>query len=98
MNSSCKLLGIACFIIFLSCSNSNGKIKKQFNQIKVGMTKEEVIQILGVPAHFQTDSNDNKKIYYYYSNGMDTDLSSSLPTVIFDSLERVQSVRLGDGG
>lgn len=85
-------------ILFSSCTDENEQAQKLlFDRIKVGMTQDEVINILGKPAYIDIDSGDTKKIRYYYQSS-DNNLHSSAPSVYFDSTGKVTFSTYGDGG
>ena len=74
--------------LFLFLSSWNGGNhecrKKLFNQVKEGMTKEEVIGVLGLPDtvyYSIVDSSECDFIYFYKEN----QFKSKLPTINFDS-------------
>jgi SmpA / OmlA family/Leucine rich repeat len=67
--------------------------KDKFSRIKIGMKKEEVINILGSPNNIQTDSANNS-IYFYYSTKSENMIKSKTPTVIFDTLGIVRFLSL----
>lgn len=88
-----KLLIFQFLLLFFSCKDDSGEKQKLFEQIKVGMTQKEVINILGKPGYI--DSSDHKIRYYYHS---DDDLHSSAPSVYFDSTGKVTFATYGEGG
>lgn len=88
-------------ILFSSCADmlsGNSEEEKQlFQQIKVGMTQEEVVQILGKPDSIVPSSSD-KDIYQYYFTKSKSSMRSEMPYVLFDSMNKVKFSTYGDGG
>jgi outer membrane protein assembly factor BamE (lipoprotein component of BamABCDE complex) len=98
MTSRIKLLVLSSSFFIFSCADENEtKQKLLFDQIKVGMTHDDVVRVLGKPAYIDIDSNDNKKRYYYYHSD-NNNLQSTSPVVIFDSTGKVKFSTYGDGG
>ncbi len=87
---------VSIFLCFqlLSCANSlSGNSKEEeelFEQIKVGMHKDDVIKILGEPDSKFIDSTSDKHYHYYYFTKSKWG-RSELPHVSFDSTDRVTS-------
>jgi len=102
MISRFKLSIIILPLFFSSCadalSGTSEKERQLFQQIKVGMKKEEVEKILGYPDRRDIDSSSNNTLYYYYFTKNKSALRSTLPTVIFDSSGVVKFSTYGDGG
>jgi outer membrane protein assembly factor BamE (lipoprotein component of BamABCDE complex) len=88
--------------VFFSCNNglSSKEAEKQkelFSLIKKGMTKDEVIKILGNPANTQIESGNDKTEYFYYSPKANFEFHSDVPAVLFDSTGIVEFSTYGDG-
>jgi len=50
----------------LSCSSKDEKRDALFNKIKLGMTKEQVIKIVGEPDAIGKSAVDSEFVYYYF--------------------------------
>lgn len=89
-------------LINLSCadalSGNREKEKELFNKIHVGMSKNEVENILGKADNESVDSSSNNTLYRYYFTKNKSGMRSSYPVVIFDSLGKVKFSSYGDGG
>ncbi len=71
--------------LLISCNSSRREYQKNlFNQVKNGMTKDDVIEILGLPDTIYygiVDSSEYEFIYF----SRDNQLKSDPPTISFDS-------------
>ncbi|HRP89867.1 MAG TPA: outer membrane protein assembly factor BamE [Edaphocola sp.] len=88
------VLGLVSCDVF---SGNSSKEREAFSKIKVGMTKEEVIEILGTPDN-TIPSSSEKDVYYYFFTESKSGLRSEMPYVLFDSTGRVKFSTYGDGG
>jgi hypothetical protein len=83
--------------LFGSCLFSSKKSKdfeNNFKKIVIGMSKEEVISIVGNPEYIQKDTSDNYHYYehMYYADRSLIKLNSNVPTVVLDSNRKVTLV------
>jgi outer membrane protein assembly factor BamE (lipoprotein component of BamABCDE complex) len=70
--------------ILMSCNNKHEYQEDLFKQVKTGMTKDEVIEILGLPdTTYYSIVDSSEYIYVYFSK--DYQLKSDPPTISFDS-------------
>lgn len=77
---SALLMGYSIIVTFLlSC---NAKVQEtEFNKIEIGMTRKEVIQILGNPDKIQPMLNNDTCFFYYIQDDI---LNTEYATVQFD--------------
>ena len=56
------------FILLLGCASSGRKLNPEaVNQLQVGMTKQQVMQLIGYPEHITT--GEGGKTYFVYYHG-----------------------------
>jgi hypothetical protein len=91
------LIGI--LLVALYSCNFSGESEKErqlFDKIKTGMTKEEVIRLLGKPdtiTYSIVDSSESEFLYFSKNKSV---LRSTMPTVSFDSTNRVTFATYGE--
>lgn len=93
-----SLLITALIVTFNSC-NFSGESKEErqlFDKIKKGMTKEEVIGILGKPDTISYSIVDSSEYEFSYFTKNKSGLRSTMPTVSFDSTNRVEFATYGE--
>ena len=99
MRTKIALAALSAMIMWASACDFSGNDKHEkelFDKIKVGMTKDEVMGILGVPDTTTIGSGPEKNHYYYYFIASKNVMRSELPTVMFDSSNLVKFVTYGD--
>jgi len=70
------------------------KRRSLFHQVKKGMSKEDVIQILGKPDAIRYDKRDSSFELDYFNEYYK--YASDPPGVVFDSLSKVKYASFGD--
>jgi outer membrane protein assembly factor BamE (lipoprotein component of BamABCDE complex) len=93
-----KNINIIClfFCCFISCSGESDRERDLFRKIKVGMTTNEVIEILGKPDDTTYSVVDSSEFCFYFFTKNKSGLRSSFPDVCFDSNNTVNSVDYGE--
>jgi len=93
-----KNIKIICLIFccLVSCSGESNKERDLFSKVKVGMTTNEVIDLLGKPDDTTYSAVDSSEFCFYFFTKNKSGLRSSLPDVCFDSSKTVKSVDYGE--
>jgi hypothetical protein len=86
--------------LFMLCScNFSGDRKDEkllFDKIKKGMSKHEVIRILGKPDTINYSVVDSSEYEFIYFSKNKSAMRSTMPTVSFDSTNRVSFAAYGE--
>lgn len=93
-----SLLTTVLIVTLYSC-NFSGESKEErqlFDKIKKGMTKEEVIGILGKPDTVSYSIVDSSEYEFTYFSKNKSGLRSTMPIVGFDSTNRVTFATYGE--
>lgn len=93
-----KNFNIIClfFWCLVSCSGESDNERDLFSKVEVGMTTNEVIEILGKPDDTTYSAVDSSEFCFYFFTKNKSGLRSSLPDVCFDSSKTVKSVEYGE--
>jgi hypothetical protein len=92
-------LPLAILLITLYSCNFSGESKEErqlFDKIKKGMTKDAVIGILGKPDTITYSIVDSSELEFEYFTKNKSGLRSTIPTVGFDSTNRVTFATYGE--
>ncbi|MEN9598572.1 MAG: SmpA / OmlA family [Bacteroidota bacterium] len=89
-----RITGI--IFIFFSCSGDSRKERELFSKIKVGMSQEDVIKILGTPDDTTYSIVDTTEVCLTFFTRNKSGLRPSFPEVCFDSSRKVKLASYGD--
>lgn len=85
------------FLFYLpSCSGDSYKERKLFSKIKVGMTSNEVIKVLGIPDDTTYSVVDSSEFCFYFFTKNKSGMRSSLPVICFNKNKKVEIVSYGE--
>ena len=90
------MLIIAYFVKDYCNGVSDTKRRALFMQVKKGMNKEEVTRILGKPDTVRWNFDSSAFYYEYFVKNYDNTLKSGMPTIVFDSIGKVEFTSFGD--
>lgn len=88
-----RIILLLLLVQLISCSGESEetisediqKEKELFEQIKVGMHRDEVISILGEPDKVKYDNVDSSSYWYKYFTKKKSEFTSTMPYILFDS-------------
>lgn len=100
MYAWCKAIVVISLVNLFACTSKSteAKERKLLNSVKVGMTVNQVTQLLGRPDTICKNVGESGGFEYLYFLHGKSGLKSTTPTICFDSVGIVTFVTYGDGG